>query len=1191
MGASVAASAASDLPSPSGPPGIESPAPGTTEASVASLPVPDEASEAPAIVTGRGGARGAATLRPLSRGPGSVDGGGSGSVADDTHDGGDDDGAVSGPSVGLVSPPAHGAEEDGFAAEEDAFSEDGSSPHRSAVREQPSGVEGRIDTAETSLAAADPPAEPNNDVVDDYSDDLTAGTDAAAALRLADAGLDAEASLRREWTGLEAEERAGAATRIQAAARGWAGRAEASRRAEAARARQARAVAAATAREAAEAEAAEAEAAAAAAEAEAAAALSRRQQERAARRAARRREKEEEEEEEAQRREAAATTIQAVVRGGASRSLLAASRARAEAEAERERRREAVRREAAAAEARIEEEAEEARREEEAAAEAARQRAAAARARAADAARRAREAAAAESDDGDDYGSDDEVGAALAEPRSAGAMLLGDAAASAAAEGKRPVSWEGSGKEEEEDEDERRRGHRSAGAPAGSRRAAPKAGSRASPPGRSRPSERLQQQSDAWSDDAGRAGAGYSDDDDDDGEYGPDDGAGRAEDASEAGSAGESDAVRGEMAALARLRAETEALLGGKAPRAKTAGARGASNPGSRKGSARRGRATSTGSSVAASRSAPPSRATSPGGEDGNGRDATLLGRGTAAPEDAVLHGARLHPEDAVDARLGSRVASADVWETEVARSVLSIYRTQANAEADAANAAAGPRGGAGRSGLPKQRRQLQAGPARGSASEVELAAETMARREGPAGLRALKRAGGADSSRGPVPSRGAAKGSARSGSRGAGERPGAGRPGRGSRRSSPIDVEGGRASTTRSVGSRGRAPRGARGGAASSRRARSRGSASARSGAASPLPAVARGGAGSASARSSAPGGRRSVSPAAGRSSPSRSGRAASSGPRPRMKSGAVAPIWFGGGGGGSVSARAVWSGLAKPDSGFTDEELSEALAGLEREGRYGKYLDVVERLLLPQVRAEGRPDLAAQQWRQAVVASTVFAAKYCDEERWSQALTTLRRAQEMTGSDPHMEPAARRELSGFVLDGFASYYYRRRWLQAALQASQKATRAHASLSQWDHVAKCHLHTACILSRMNKHGEAARTVGKVLRLVEADRLEGDGDSRGASPQKLCLVAVAYHNVAVEHVAAGQGEDACIASQNARRVARLCLGLSGRYAASFEATHAAALAQIEKAKGVASAVASDSRKLHAFRKLTAALYA
>ena len=286
-------------------------------------------------------------------------------------------------------------------------------------------------------------------------------------------------------------------------------------------------------------------------------------------------------------------------------------------------------------------------------------------------------------------------------------------------------------------------------------------------------------------------------------------------------------------------------------------------------------------------------------------------------------------------------------------------------------------------------------------------------------------------------------------------------------------------------------------------------------------------------------------------------------------------------------MSARAVWIGLARGDSGFTDEELSEALAGLEREGRYDKYIDVVERMLLPRVRAQDRPPMVGQQWRQAVVAATVFAAKYADEDRWSPALSMLRRAQSMVSADAFMDPAASRELTGFVLDGLASYYYRRRRLQAALQASQRAARAHSSLSQWDHAAKCHLHTACVLARMGRHGEAARTIGKVLQMVEADKLEGEG----ASPQRLCLVAVAYHNVAVEHIAAGHGEDACVASQSARRVARLCLGLSGRYAPSFEATHAAALAQLEKTKGVSSSIAADPRRLKAFRELSAALYA
>ena len=55
------------------------------------------------------------------------------------------------------------------------------------------------------------------------------------------------------------------------------------------------------------------------------------------------------------------------------------------------------------------------------------------------------------------------------------------------------------------------------------------------------------------------------------------------------------------------------------------------------------------------------------------------------------------------------------------------------------------------------------------------------------------------------------------------------------------------------------------------------------------------------------------------------------------------------------------------------------------------------------------------------------------------------------------------------------------------------------------------------------------------------------------------MLAVCYNNIAVEHLAMRKYEDACVASQNARRLARLSLSYSNRYLRHFETTHNVAL--------------------------------
>ena len=70
---------------------------------------------------------------------------------------------------------------------------------------------------------------------------------------------------------------------------------------------------------------------------------------------------------------------------------------------------------------------------------------------------------------------------------------------------------------------------------------------------------------------------------------------------------------------------------------------------------------------------------------------------------------------------------------------------------------------------------------------------------------------------------------------------------------------------------------------------------------------------------------------------------------------------------------------------------------------------------------------------------------------------------------------------------------------------------------------------------------------------------DGQLEMGGQHPQKLCLVAVTYNNIAVEQIALGHVDRAANSSQNARRLARLCLSYSVRFLRKIEACHEFAL--------------------------------
>ena len=73
--------------------------------------------------------------------------------------------------------------------------------------------------------------------------------------------------------------------------------------------------------------------------------------------------------------------------------------------------------------------------------------------------------------------------------------------------------------------------------------------------------------------------------------------------------------------------------------------------------------------------------------------------------------------------------------------------------------------------------------------------------------------------------------------------------------------------------------------------------------------------------------------------------------------------------------------------------------------------------------------------------------------------------------------------------------------------------------------------------------------------MVECGRLS----LTDATPKQLCLVAIGYHNLAVVELKLLMPDLACKSSQNARKIARLCLSYSNRWISIFQYTHEVAI--------------------------------
>ena len=304
---------------------------------------------------------------------------------------------------------------------------------------------------------------------------------------------------------------------------------------------------------------------------------------------------------------------------------------------------------------------------------------------------------------------------------------------------------------------------------------------------------------------------------------------------------------------------------------------------------------------------------------------------------------------------------------------------------------------------------------------------------------------------------------------------------------------------------------------------------------------------------------------------------------------------IWFAGAG----NVRAVWDGLVVTNEEeaaramqklTSDSKLIGELETLEKQGAYFKYIAIVEAILTARARIFERTENHWRLWRQLAVTANVFGVKFIDEGKFSQALQMLKHAQklvDMTSSSGQdtLPKFNRYELKAFVNDSMSYYYFKRNKPHASLQYAEKAMKIHHRLKQWEHVAKCHLHTGAILSKLQRHDEAIRAMGQVLKMVEDERLE----TGGTSSQKICLIAVTYHNIAVEQLLLSRVMEACVSSQNARRLARLSLSYSNRWIQNFEATHRLALTALSTQKEVRTSLRSKEQA-NLFMDLSKTMY-
>ena len=155
------------------------------------------------------------------------------------------------------------------------------------------------------------------------------------------------------------------------------------------------------------------------------------------------------------------------------------------------------------------------------------------------------------------------------------------------------------------------------------------------------------------------------------------------------------------------------------------------------------------------------------------------------------------------------------------------------------------------------------------------------------------------------------------------------------------------------------------------------------------------------------------------------------------------------------------------------------------------------------------------------------------------------------------------RRRLEAIVNNSYAYYFTKRNKFSAALQHVLRAKKINKYVRDWTNLAISEIHFAYVLSRLNRTNDVLKSLNRVILLANNGMLSIDTE-RKYSGEHVLILAVAYHNIAVQNVKCEKIREACVSSQHGRRLIKLCLNYGNAFVNNFETTHRTCLDRLMK---------------------------
>lgn len=224
---------------------------------------------------------------------------------------------------------------------------------------------------------------------------------------------------------------------------------------------------------------------------------------------------------------------------------------------------------------------------------------------------------------------------------------------------------------------------------------------------------------------------------------------------------------------------------------------------------------------------------------------------------------------------------------------------------------------------------------------------------------------------------------------------------------------------------------------------------------------------------------------------------------------------------------------GEDNPGEGAMDKllECERTFAALKREGRHLDALPHMEMSVFLRKQIYGANSREVLKACQVFTTSCNTLAMNClQKDDYMKAYELLKKAELLTEPRGYLtDDKARLKLRAVTFNNLGCFYKRRGKLHAALQYLDKALKIELASDEVDNPAGTHLNLCATLSQLGRHQPALEHAQCALDLLKQSLSRKgalNGGAGGKAGEEASILAIAYHNMAVEQEHLGQWEGA-----------------------------------------------------------------